>query len=78
MALRTTDGLAICNKDDYEQFFDLRTNNGMGTIISERVYGTDEDCNVKIVELRKEYGGFYSCQVYEDGIKIYDSAWNAN
>lgn len=29
--------------------------NGMGTIISERVYGTDEDCNAKIVELRKEY-----------------------
>lgn len=52
--------------------------NGMGTIISERVYGTDEDCNAKIVELRKEYSGFYNCRVYEDGIKIYDSAWNVN
>lgn len=35
MALRTTDGLAICNKDDYEQFFDLRTNNGMKNPFSD-------------------------------------------
>ena len=47
--------------------------NGMGTIIEERRNGTDEDCNAKIVELRKEYGGFYSCQIYEDNIKIFDS-----
>lgn len=52
--------------------------NGMGTIIEERINGTDEDCNAKIVELRKEYGGFYSCQIYEDNIKIFDSTWNAN
>lgn len=35
MALRTTDGLAICNKDDYQQFFDLRTNNGMKNPFSD-------------------------------------------
>lgn len=29
MALRTTDGLAICNKDDYDFFFDNYTNNNM-------------------------------------------------
>lgn len=43
MALRTTDGLAICNKDDYQQFFDLRTNNGMKNPFS------DEKIN-KIIE----------------------------
>lgn len=35
MALRTINGLAICNKDDYEQFFNLRTNNGMKNPFSE-------------------------------------------
>lgn len=35
MALRTTDGLAICNRDDYEQFFDLRTNNRMKNPFSD-------------------------------------------
>lgn len=43
MALRTADGLAICNKNDYEQFFDLRTNNGMKNPFS------DEKIN-KIIE----------------------------
>lgn len=36
MALRTTDGLAICNKDDYDFFFDNYTNNDMKNPSSDK------------------------------------------
>ena len=36
MALRTTDGLAICNKDDYDFFFDNYTNNDMKNPYSDK------------------------------------------
>ena len=36
MALRTTDGLAICNKDDYDFFFDNCTNNDMKNPYSDK------------------------------------------
>ena len=36
MALRTTDGLAICNKDDYDFFFDNYTNNNMKNPYSDK------------------------------------------
>ena len=36
MALRTTDGLAICNKDDYDFFFDNDTNNDMKNPYSDK------------------------------------------
>lgn len=36
MALRTTDGLAICNKDDYDFFFDNYTNNDMTNPYSDK------------------------------------------
>lgn len=36
MALRTTDGLAICNKDDYDFFFDNYTNNDMKNPYSDQ------------------------------------------
>lgn len=36
MALRTADGLAICNKDDYDFFFDNYTNNDMKNPYSDK------------------------------------------
>lgn len=36
MALRTTDGLAICNKDDHDFFFDNYTNNDMKNPYSDK------------------------------------------
>lgn len=36
MALRTTDGLDICNKDDYDFFFDNYTNNDMKNPYSDK------------------------------------------
>ena len=36
MALRTTDGLAICNNDDYDSFFDNYTNNDMKNPYSDK------------------------------------------
>ena len=36
MALRTTDGLAICNKDDCDFFFDNYTNNDMRNPYSDK------------------------------------------
>lgn len=36
MALSTKDGLAICNKDDYEFFFDNYTNNGIKNPFSDK------------------------------------------
>ena len=36
MALRTTDGLAICNKDDYDFFVDNYTNNDMKKPYSDK------------------------------------------
>ena len=50
MALRTTDGFAICNKDDYQQFFDLRTNNGMKNPFSdEKINKIIEDWEVLVL-----------------------------
>lgn len=36
MALSTKDGLAICNKDDYDLFFDNYTNNEMKNPFSDK------------------------------------------
>lgn len=36
MALRTTDGLTICNKNDYDFFFDNYTNNDMQNPYSDK------------------------------------------
>lgn len=36
MALRTINGLAICNKDDYDFFFDNYTNNEMKNPFSDK------------------------------------------
>lgn len=49
--------------------------NGMGTIISEVINGTEEDAMNRLREINKAYGGFYSWQLYEDGIKVFDSNW---
>lgn len=51
--------------------------NGMGTIIEEVIIGTEEEAMNRVREINKEYGGFYSWQFYEDGIKVFDSTWNA-
>ena len=51
--------------------------NGMGTIIEEVIIGTEEEAMNRVIEINKEYGGFYSWQFYEDGIKVFDSTWNA-
>ena len=51
--------------------------NGMGTIIEEVIIGTEEEAMNRVREINKEYGGFYSWQFYEDGIKVFDSTWSA-
>lgn len=51
--------------------------NGMGTIIEETIIGTEEEAMNRVREINKEYGGFYSWQFYENGIKVFDSTWNA-
>lgn len=51
--------------------------NGCGTIIEEEIIGTEEEAMNRVREINKEYGGFYSWQFYEDGIKVFDSKWNA-
>ena len=52
-------------------------NNGLGTIVDETVNGTEEQAMNRAREINKEYGGFYSWQFYEDGIKVFDSNWKA-
>lgn len=50
---------------------------GCGTTLHEVVIGSKNDMLDRLQEISTEYGGFSSLSVFENGIKFYDSSWNA-